>query len=74
MISCILSYRDAGFATDPPVPGQSPAVNPYGGGLPDHVHMIRMSPGYHMMPQYTLNFATNAAAFAAAAMHGIWDC
>ena len=43
-IGCLLSYRNIGFASDPPVPGQSPVATPPGGYL-IKFHMNRMSPG-----------------------------
>jgi len=65
-IGCLLSYRNIGFATDPPVQGQSAVVTPYGGYLIKY-HMNRMSPGNNMKPQYTVDIASSAAAFTAAA-------
>jgi endo-1,4-beta-xylanase len=64
-IGCLLSYRNIGFATDPPVPGQSAVITP-GGGLLVRFHMNRMSPGNNMKPQYTVDIAGSAAAYAAA--------
>ena len=64
-IGCLLSYRNIGFATDPPVPGQSTVVTP-GGGLLVKFHMNRMSPGNNMKPQYTVDITGSAAAYAAA--------
>ena len=65
-IGCLLSYRNIGFATDPPVPGQSAVATP-GGGLLVRFHMNRMSPGNNMKPQYTVDIAGSAAAYIAAA-------
>jgi endo-1,4-beta-xylanase len=64
-IGCLLSYRNIGFATDPPVPGQSAVITP-GGGLLIRFHMNRMSPGNNMKPQYTVDIAGSAAAYTAA--------
>lgn len=64
-IGCLLSYRNIGFPTDPPVPGQSPVVTPNGGYLIQY-HMNSMSPGNNMKPQYTVDIAGSAAAFTAA--------
>jgi len=64
-IGCLLSYRNIGFATDPPVPGQSAVITPRGGYL-IAMHMNRMSPGNNMKPLYTLDIATSASAYAAA--------
>ncbi|HCV42587.1 MAG TPA: hypothetical protein DGH68_03815, partial [Bacteroidetes bacterium] len=41
-IGCLLSYRHVGFATDPPVPGQSTVVDTNGGYL-IRFHMNCMS-------------------------------
>ena len=71
-IGCLLSYRNIGFATDPPVPGQSPVITPQGGTLIKY-HMNRMSPGNNMKPQYTLDIASSAAAYAAAATQSAKD-
>ena len=71
-IGCLLSYRNIGFATDPPVPGQSAVVTPQGGYL-IKFHMNRMSPGNNMKPQYTLDIATSASAYAAAATQSARD-
>lgn len=65
-IGCLLSYRNIGFADDPYVPGQSAVITPYGGYLIRY-HMNWMSPGNNMKPQYTVNIAGSAAAYAAAA-------
>ena len=64
-IGCLLSYRNIGFPTDPPVPGQSPVSTPQGGYL-IKFHMNRMSPGNIMKPQYTVDIAGSAAAYIAA--------
>ena len=64
-IGCLLSYRNIGFPTDPPVPGQSPVSTPQGGYL-IKFHMNRMSPGNNMKPQYTVDIAGSAAAYIAA--------
>jgi len=64
-IGCLLSYRNIGFATDPPVPGQSTVVTPNGGYL-IKFHMNRMTPGNNMKPQYTVDITGSAAAYAAA--------
>ncbi len=64
-IGCLLSYRNIGFATDPPVPGQSAVITP-GGGLLIKFDMNRMSPGNNMKPQYTVDIAGSAAAYTAA--------
>ena len=65
-IGCLLSYRHVGFRDDPPVPGQSGVIAPNGGYL-IKFHMNSMSPGNNMKPQYTVNIAASAAAYAAAA-------
>ncbi|MBI5473806.1 MAG: endo-1,4-beta-xylanase [Ignavibacteriae bacterium] len=65
-IGCLLSYPHVGFATDPPVPGQSSVVDTNGGYLV-RFHMNSMSPGNNMKPQYTVNITASAAAYAAAA-------
>jgi endo-1,4-beta-xylanase len=65
-IGCLLSYRNIGFATDPPVPGQSAVITP-GGGLLVRFHMNRMSPGNNMKPQFTVDITGSAAAYTAAA-------
>ncbi len=64
-IGCLLSYRNIGFPDDPPVPGQSAVVTPNGGYL-IRFHMNSMSPGNNMKPQYTVDIAGSAAAYAAA--------
>ncbi len=64
-IGCLLSYRNIGFSTDPPVPGQSAVVTPEGGYL-IKFHMNRMTPGNNMKPQYTVDITGSAAAYAAA--------
>ncbi len=64
-IGCLLSYAHVGFATDPPVPGQSSVVDTNGGYL-IRFHMNSMSPGNNMKPQYTVNITASAAAYAAA--------
>jgi endo-1,4-beta-xylanase len=64
-IGCLLSYRNIGLPTDPPVPGQSPVVTPNGGYLIQY-HMNSMSPGNNMKPQYTVDIAGSAAAYSAA--------
>ncbi|MDZ7374076.1 MAG: endo-1,4-beta-xylanase [candidate division KSB1 bacterium] len=62
-IGCLLSYRHIGFPDDPYVPGQSPVVAPNGGYLIKY-HMNSMSPGNNMKPQYTVDIAASAAAYA----------
>jgi endo-1,4-beta-xylanase len=62
---CLLSYPHIGFPDDPPVPGQSGIVAPYGGDL-IKFHMNSMSPGNNMKPQYTVDIAASAAAYNAA--------
>ncbi|HTR80535.1 MAG TPA: endo-1,4-beta-xylanase [Bacteroidota bacterium] len=64
-IGCILSYRNIGFSTDPPVPGQSMVVTPNGGYLVKF-HMNSMTPGNNMKPQYTVDITSSASAYAAA--------
>lgn len=64
-IGCLLSYRHVGFPSDPPVPGQSSVVAPYGGSL-IKFHMNSMSPGNNMKPQYTVDLNASAAAYNAA--------
>ncbi len=64
-IGCLLSYRNIGFATDPYVTGQSAVITPNGGYL-IKFHMNSMSPGNNMKPQYTVDIAASAAAYAAA--------
>lgn len=64
-IGCLLSYRHVGFPDDPPVPGQSAVVAPYGGQL-IKFHMNSMSPGNNMKPQYTIDINASAAAYNAA--------
>ncbi len=64
-IGCLLSYRNIGFPTDPPVPGQSAVATPNGGYL-IKFHMNNMSPGNNMKPMYTVNITSSAAAYAAA--------
>lgn len=65
-IGCLLSYRNIGFPSDPPVPGQSAVITPNGGYLIKY-HMNCMSPGNNMKPQYTVDIAASASAYAAAA-------
>jgi endo-1,4-beta-xylanase len=64
-IGCLLSYRNIGLPTDPPVPGQSAVVTPNGGYLIKY-HMNSMSPGNNMKPQYTVDIAGSAGAYNAA--------
>jgi endo-1,4-beta-xylanase len=64
-IGCLLSYRNIGFPTDPHVTGQSAVITPNGGYLVKF-HMNSMSPGNNMKPQYTVDIASSAAAYAAA--------
>ena len=64
-IGCLLSYRNIGFADDPPVPGQSAVITPNGGFL-IKFHMNSMSPGNNMKPMYTVDISGSAAAYAAA--------
>ena len=64
-IGCLLSYRNIGFATDPPVAGQSGVITPNGGYLIKY-HMNSMSPGNNMKPQYTVDITNSAAAYNAA--------
>lgn len=64
-IGCLLSYPHIGFPDDPPVPGQSAVVSPYGGQL-IKFHMNSMSPGNNMKPQYTVDLNASAAAYNAA--------
>ncbi|MGA9120310.1 MAG: endo-1,4-beta-xylanase [Bacteroidota bacterium] len=64
-IGCLLSYRNIGFPTDPPVPGQSAVATPNGGYL-IKFHMNRMSPGNNMKPMYTVDITNSAAAYSAA--------
>jgi endo-1,4-beta-xylanase len=71
-IGCLLSYRNIGFASDPPVPGQSPLATPPGGTL-IKFHMNRMSPGNNMKPQYTVDITSSAAAYAAASTQAAKD-
>jgi endo-1,4-beta-xylanase len=71
-IGCLLSYRNVGFADDPPVPGQSAVITPNGGYL-IRFHMNSMSPGNNMKPQYTVDLAGSAAAYTAAASAGEKD-
>ena len=71
-IGCLLSYRNIGFPTDPPVPGQSAVITPNGGYL-IKFHMNRMSPGNNMKPQYTVDLTSSAAAYAAAATQAAKD-
>ncbi len=61
-IGCLLSYPHVGFPDDPPVPGQSAVVSPYGGQL-IKFHMNSMSPGNNMKPQYTVDLNASAAAY-----------
>jgi endo-1,4-beta-xylanase len=65
-IGCLLSYRNIGFPSDPPVPGQSAVITPNGGYL-IKFHMNCMSPGNNMKPQYTVDIAASASAYLAAA-------
>jgi len=65
-IGCLLSYRNIGFSTDPPVAGQSGVITPDGGYLVKY-HMNSMSPGNNMKPQYTVDITSSAAAYSAAA-------
>jgi endo-1,4-beta-xylanase len=65
-IGCLLSYPHIGLPDDPVVPGQSAVVSPTGGELIRY-HMNSMSPGNNMKPQYTVDLAASAAAYAAAA-------
>jgi GH35 family endo-1,4-beta-xylanase len=65
-IGCLLSYRNIGFTTDPPVPGQSQVITPNGGYLIKY-HMNSMSPGNNMKPQFTVDLASSASAYNAAA-------
>jgi len=71
-IGCLLSYRNIGFPTDPPVPGQSAVVTPNGGYL-IKFHMNRMSPGNNMKPMYTVDITNSAAAYAAASTQAAKD-
>jgi endo-1,4-beta-xylanase len=64
-IGCLLSYRNIGFPSDPPVPGQSAVITPNGGYL-IKFHMNSMSPGNNMKPQFTVDIAASAAAYNAA--------
>lgn len=64
-IGCLLSYTHVGFPTDPPVSGQSGVVAPNGGNL-IKFHMNSMSPGNNMKPQFTVDIAASAAAYASA--------
>lgn len=64
-IGCLLSYRHIGFPDDPPVPGQSAVVFPYGGYL-IKFHMNGMSPGNNMKAIYTIDIPGSAAAYTAA--------
>ncbi len=64
-IGCLLSYRNIGFPTDSAVTGQSSVVTPNGGYLVKF-HMNSMTPGNNMKPQYTVNIAASASAYAAA--------
>ncbi len=68
-IGCLLSYRNIGFPTDPPVAGQSAVITPNGGRL-IQFHMNCMSPGNNMKPQYTVDLAASAAAYNAASAAG----
>jgi endo-1,4-beta-xylanase len=61
-IGCLLSYRNIGFPTDPPIPGQSTVVTPNGGYL-IKFHMNCMSPGNNMKPQYTVDITSSAMAY-----------
>ena len=61
-IGCLLSYRNIGFATDPPVAGQSAVITPNGGYLIKY-HMNSMSPGNNMKPQYTVDITNSAGAY-----------
>ena len=71
-IGCLLSYRNIGFPTDPPVPGQSAVATPNGGYL-IKFHMNRMSPGNNMKPMYTVDITNSAAAYAAATTQAAKD-
>jgi endo-1,4-beta-xylanase len=71
-IGCLLSYRNVGFADDPPVPGQSAVITPNGGYL-IRFHMNSMSPGNNMKPQYTVDITGSAAAYSAAPSAGEKD-
>ncbi len=71
-IGCLLSYRNIGFPTDPPVPGQSAVVTPNGGYL-IKFHMNNMSPGNNMKPMYTVNITSSAAAYTAATTQAAKD-
>ena len=64
-IGCLLSYRNIGFPTDPPVAGQSTVVTPNGGYLVKF-HMNSMTPGNNMKPLYTVDLAGSATAYNAA--------
>ncbi|MBN1153841.1 endo-1,4-beta-xylanase [candidate division KSB1 bacterium] len=64
-IGCLLSYRNIGFADDPPVAGQSRVITPNGGHL-IKFHMNSMSPGNNMKPQYTVDINSSAAEYNAA--------
>jgi len=64
-IGCLLSYRNIGLPTDPPVNGQSPVITPNGGYLIQY-HMNSMSPGNNMKPQFTVDLTSSAAAYTAA--------
>lgn len=65
-IGCLLSYRNIGFPTDSAVPGQSAVITPNGGYL-IKFHMNNMSPGNNMKPVYTVDVASSASAYTAAA-------
>jgi endo-1,4-beta-xylanase len=71
-IGCLLSYRNIGFPSDPPVQGQSAVVTPNGGYLIQY-HMNSMSPGNNMKPQYTVDLNASSAAYNAATTQGQKD-
>ena len=71
-IGCLLSYRNIGFASDSAVTGQSAVITPNGGYLIKY-HMNSMSPGNNMKPQYTVDLAGSASAYAAASAQAMKD-
>ena len=71
-IGCLLSYRNIGFASDPPVSGQSPVATPFGGYLIQY-HMNCMSPGNNMKPMYTVDITNSVAAYNGATTQAAKD-
>ena len=64
-IGWLLSYTHVGLPGDPPVSGQTAPIDSNNGKL-IQFHLNSMGPGNNMKPQYTVDLAGSAAAYAAA--------